>query len=395
MKITQHEWPRLLEKYRRGELSESERHLLDQHRQRSAEKEEQYKHVTDRRWLINTLHGMYQFDQEAGWAKVLQQAGAASAPVIALPRRRTWLWKTALVALHAGAAYLILQLFFSLSMPSKTIIIADGTHTGAVTPPNNAELIWLNQQRFALASWDKDTLLSTPDYLVIKEDSSTLRVHALGQPGASAAPMVALNLPANSFYKIKLPDGSLAVMSPSSQIRFPARFSSKERRIEIDGEVYLDVVENKRWPFTVMYNHRQLQVLGTRFIVRSYPGQPVSVWLLKGKVLINGRTLRPNEELISRLNQDDIIIKRDSTRGFDEMTALQANQFNLKKELRSILADVSLCYQVSVVYPDNVRNPILLGVLNRQQSLDSLVKTLGEMAEISIKLKNHQIIVAD
>jgi hypothetical protein len=56
---------------------------------------------------------------------------------------------------------------------------------------------------------------------------------------------------------------------------------------------------------------------------------------------------------------------------------------------------VGRCFQVPVEYPAGIENKTLLGVLNRQQPLDTVIKKLSAIAELPITVRNNKIVVAD
>ena len=93
-----------------------------------------------------------------------------------------------------------------------------------------------------------------------------------------------LVVPAAHFFAMQLSDGTKVWVNANSQLRFPATFSEKERRVELNGEAYFEVAKQER-PFLVVSEGLETQVLGTHFNVNAYDGAP-STTLLEGRVRV-------------------------------------------------------------------------------------------------------------
>ena len=88
--------------------------------------------------------------------------------------------------------------------------------------------------------------------------------------------------------EIQLPDGTQLTLNSCSRVRYPDRFTGKERRVELEGEGYFKVHRNEQQPFIVNARHFDVHVLGTCFDVKSYTSdEVVSVDVESGKVQVN------------------------------------------------------------------------------------------------------------
>ena len=102
--------------------------------------------------------------------------------------------------------------------------------------------------------------------------------------------------------ELKLADGTVVVLNSCSSVRFPDRFLSDERRIELEGEGYFQVQRNEEKPFIIHTSRFNIQVLGTSFNVKSYTtDELVSVNVESGKVQVDlpeaMMRLRANEQI--------------------------------------------------------------------------------------------------
>ncbi len=84
---------------------------------------------------------------------------------------------------------------------------------------------------------------------------------------------------------IRFEDGTSISLNQNSRLLFPERWSPYERRVLLEGEAFFEVEPNPQKPFIVETPESEIQVLGTAFNVRAYPGQGFQeVHVEKGRV---------------------------------------------------------------------------------------------------------------
>lgn len=141
------------------------------------------------------------------------------------------------------------------------------------------------------------------------------------QPDSSAIEQVNTT---NQARLVSLPDGSSLLLQPRSRVRYARRFSGKQRRVDLTGEAYFEVLKDPQRPFLVYTDRLITKVLGTSFTVRAYAGDDRAVVTVRsGKVavlkpkeanqhvlnapLLAGTVLTPNQQLVvSRINPSPI-----------------------------------------------------------------------------------------
>ena len=69
---------------------------------------------------------------------------------------------------------------------------------------------------------------------------------------------------------ITLADGSKVWLNSGTQLDFPTTFTGSTREINVNGEIYIEVKENKDIPFIVNTNNMSINVYGTSFNVTAY-----------------------------------------------------------------------------------------------------------------------------
>lgn len=98
--------------------------------------------------------------------------------------------------------------------------------------------------------------------------------------------MQTVYVPARQRTLVTLADGTTVWVNGKSTLTFPNRFSSRTRKVELDGEAYFDVRKDPEKQFIVSTAHQSaIKVLGTKFNVKAYKeADEVITTLVEGKV---------------------------------------------------------------------------------------------------------------
>jgi|AGTN01.3.fsa_nt_gi Fe2+-dicitrate sensor, membrane component len=132
-------------------------------------------------------------------------------------------------------------------------------------------------------------------------------------PGDSVANTI--EVPVGQRASVILTDGTKVWLNAGSTLIYPAKFDKKSRTVELSGEGYFEVAADKRKPFMVHTSMLNVKVLGTKFNVKAYADENVSVALAEGKVQVSANdnrvslTLQPNEKL-SYLKNGQLVYDR-------------------------------------------------------------------------------------
>ncbi|GAB4042155.1 FecR family protein [Spirosoma jeollabukense] len=86
--------------------------------------------------------------------------------------------------------------------------------------------------------------------------------------------------------RVVLNDSSEVLLSPQSQLRYPARFTGNSRTVYLKGEATF-AVRRQNQPFMVYTGDMVTKVLGTRFVVRAFDlDKKITVQVVSGKVSV-------------------------------------------------------------------------------------------------------------
>ncbi|MET6998040.1 FecR family protein [Chitinophaga defluvii] len=87
---------------------------------------------------------------------------------------------------------------------------------------------------------------------------------------------------------LTLPDGTLVWLNVNSQLHYADGFAEGNRLVKLEGEAYFEVAADAAHPFRVQTNMMDIQVLGTAFNVKAYPGDhQAAATLITGEIVVS------------------------------------------------------------------------------------------------------------
>lgn len=129
--------------------------------------------------------------------------------------------------------------------------------------------------------------------------------------------------------KVILPDGSKVWLNANSRLVYHS-FANAERKVELAGEAYFEVVHSENIPFVVKTTDCDITVLGTKFNVMAYKDFGRNeITLIEGSVKVNSvdsqKVLNPGQMLI--LEKNNMVIEEVNSSLF---TGWVENKFNFR-----------------------------------------------------------------
>ena len=210
---------------------------------------------------------------------------------------------------------------------------------------------------------------------------TTLAVERYLSTRPAAIAMQTLSVPRGQNCQITLADGSKVWLNGGSTLRYPSHFE-ENRRMELTGEALFDVAKNGHMPFVVSAKGVCVKVIGTRFNVRGYAAEPLTVSLFRGAVSVYRENneqqsviLRPNEQLtvsgdgMTKHRMDaDVAAWKDGLLVFKSATMAQ------------IITHLQTCFGVKIT----VKHPSLLNIRysGKFRKSDGVVNILDIMSRV-------------
>lgn len=200
-------------------------------------------------------------------------------------------------AVAASIAIFIISLHFIFNKENHVQDIA----TFAQTLPDNNNL-YSSDTKLILSENNTVTLNNTESSIEYEGDAIKADNNLILKEESSLYNQ--LITPYGKRSSITFSDGTKAWVNAGSRLIYPAEFSKEKREIYVDGEIYIEVSEDKKRPFVIKTKQMDISVLGTKFNVSAYEGDKVkNVVLLSGSVSISSNTHNKDKEIILTPNQ--------------------------------------------------------------------------------------------
>jgi len=204
-----------------------------------------------------------------------------------------------------------------------------------------------------------------------------------------------LIVPRGGEFSLELADGTRVWLNAESRLRYPVAFTGKERKVEMEGEVYFEVTKNKEKPFIVTVNGVDIRVLGTSFNVSAYQEEVVTT-LVEGKVQLK----KGNEQVILSPNQqaiwsdDEFRVKQVDARNY---VLWKEGIFYFEDvDLETILDDMARWYNVNVFYMNPALKEMKFSVeIRRYGDINEILRRIEQTKRVKFEIKDRTINVCE
>ncbi|WP_268224632.1 FecR family protein [Sinomicrobium oceani] len=111
-----------------------------------------------------------------------------------------------------------------------------------------------------------------------------------------------IRVPYGKRFDVKLSDGTVVYLNSGTSLKYPEYFPERgKRKVELTGEAFFEVAEDKERPFIVHTEGVNVKVFGTRFNVMAYPEDNLAdVVLVEGSVgMYEGRYVEEQATILT------------------------------------------------------------------------------------------------
>ena len=200
-----------------------------------------------------------------------------------------------------------------------------------------------------------------------------------------------LIVPRGGEFSLELADGTRVWLNTESKLRYPVAFTSEERRVEMEGEVYFEVAKNREKPFVVTVNGVDIRVLGTSFNVSAYQKDVVTT-LVTGKVQLKKGdeqvVLLPNQQAI--WSDDKFKVKQVDARNY---VLWKEGIFYFEDvDLETILDDMARWYNVNIFYVNPTLKKMKFSVeIKRYEDINEILRRIEQTKRVKFEIKDRTI----
>lgn len=205
-----------------------------------------------------------------------------------------------------------------------------------------------------------------------------------------------IEVPNGQRASVTLSDGTKVWLNSQSKLTYPAKFPTQKRVVRLEGEGFFEVAHNAKSPFCVESSLIQVQVLGTKFNIKSYPNEPSLVTLAEGKVevIANNKqskiTLKPNEQVIYSIKTGMRLAQHVTVNTVKSWTTGEIAYSN--KTLKEIASDLERQFDVQIIITD----PILASAtftchFKKATPIAEVLNLLKETRDIDYRIKEQKV----
>ncbi len=194
-----------------------------------------------------------------------------------------------------------------------------------------------------------------------------------------------------------LEDGTIVWLNSGSSIYYTNRYNRRNREVELTGEAYFNVSENKKLPFTVKSSDLIIKAVGTTFNLMAYPeDETIAITLLEGKVQVSAPgtktlDLSPNQKAIyNKLNNDFFIEEVDPV--FSISWKDNVLKFD-NQPLPVILTHLERWYDVKFYYPENRLKDQRFTMTIKTESLREVLELIRISTPIEFKIEVDSVYI--
>ncbi|MBN1116891.1 MAG: FecR family protein [Bacteroidales bacterium] len=378
----------------KGELSESDRNLLNKWKNDSSENLNLYNKIVDENNIAKKITAIHNTEKEEAWNRLdkeLQETKPNKIPFRSILKFAA----AAAVILFISGTYLFLK---HNSIPgnekaqSIEKLIVSGTRKAILTTSDNQKIELGNAPKKRVFQLRKTSVSDT---------NSTLTFQTAGEEKPNQLTEIALNTietPRGGEYSIILSEGTKVYLNAETRFIFPEVFTGKTREVELEGEAYFEVTKNMNQPFIVRTENFNIRVYGTSFNVSAYVEDKTDhTTLIEGSVELfkddNYKVkLEPGQQAGYDKSTTEFYSKEVETYLY---TDWKDGLFVFDNEsLENIMNRLTRWYDFNTEYlDDKARNYHFTGTLNRYDSVDKILKMIALTSNISFEIKSDKIIV--
>jgi transmembrane sensor len=377
----------LLDRYRAGTLSTEDRDILAE-QLRMPERLAELERIIDSEFRGDQIAGLSVSGQGGVvFQGLLREIGAdyreIPAPRIRRLSMRQWMAAASVLVLIAAG-----WLFFRYYNKTVDAVTAQAPPAPILPAGNKAILILSNGNKIVLDS-AANGLLAQQDLTKINKSGNGQLVYSPfadlgtteGVAGKEAATVYnTLTTPRGGFYQLRLPDGTRVWLDAASSITYPVVFHGRERSVDLTGEAYFEVAQNKSMPFIVHTPRSAVTVLGTEFNVNAYVDEKdIRTTLISGAVKFSAspteKLLHPGQQSVFDPLTRELTVQ---TVDVEQAIAWKNGLFEFDQtDLATIMRQIARWYDVDVSYQTGKYDHIRFGGgISRKLELSYVLRML-------------------
>lgn len=194
---------------------------------------------------------------------------------------------------------------------------------------------------------------------------------------------------------ITLRDGTVVWLNSGSKISYLSNYNDSLRIIELVGQAFFEVFEDKTKPFIVKCRNLKVETLGTSFDVNGYDNSYIHVNLLSGSVRLSMSDVAEHKNLILNPGEYSVV---DSNNNFIDKGIFDPKEVLAWKEGRLIFKDASieeiipkleLWYGVKIVNFLSINTEKPFTGTFEKENLDNILHNIGRVMDFKYEINGN------
>ncbi len=324
----------LIVRYLHGKLTKDQKNTLENWLQ-NPRKKALFDKIVSKEKILKKSFQYDELKQEEAWNRIKKQIG------------RKLNYKKYLAYVATFILPIAIGIFF---LKEKNEFEQRTPQTKSIRMEKNRTVLYLSDGKIIDLEKDTSMLIRSKDKLLIENTNRKLQIKNHELKVDDFPNMNKIVTPFGGKYILVLADGTKVWLNAGSYLKFPSKFSAKERKVIAKGELYFEVKNDNNRPFVVEMDEMHVKVLGTEFNLRSYDNDPhIRSTLLKGSISVHNSM---NENLVLSQGYQAIIFKKDHALSktkvnIEEVVAWKKDQFVFdNKRLKDIMYDLARWYNI-------------------------------------------------
>src|SRR5690606_22892486 len=274
-----------------------------------------------------------------------------------------------------------------------------------LTPGGNRATLTLADGRIVALDKSSNGLIAESERMKVNKTADGLIVYNLTKSSQSKGKSPRYNVittPRGGQFQIILSDGTKVWLNAASTLRYPENFESDRRNVELLGEAYFEVSNQKSdlgktTPFLVHTALQTVEVLGTHFNINSYQDEGVEkTSLLEGSVKVTINSSESKKAVVLKPNQQSTLngLTLDvSAIDSDEIVAWKNGYFSFEgANIEEVMRQLSRWYDVDIVYEGNIPEGKFTGKVYRNMNLSKVLDILY-YAKVNFRIEGKKMFI--
>jgi len=200
-------------------------------------------------------------------------------------------------------------------------------------------------------------------------------------------------VPRGESAEVVLADQTRVWLNSGATLKYPTHFGEDQRDVELTGEAYFDVQQDRQKPFFVNTSNVRVNVLGTSFNVEAFSdANTVNVTLVEGRVKLETpegellSELKPTERASYNISKKEVHVTNVDTKLY---TSWKEGIIYFKNEsLGTIARQLEQWYNLEIVFEEpSLKEQKYTGTILKNKPVDQILDILKFTIDVTYEME--------